>query len=249
MEEILIIPDVHGRTFWREPCNNWKGKIIFLGDYFDPYPQEGITDEMAYVNAIELFKFIEDNSNRVIALLGNHDLHYISTEFVTSTRFSRLYEKKIKELFDKYIKYFKLGYEINNFLFTHSGITDSWGKAFESNKYYDNSKSTDTNLNILLSKLLEGDYRSIELLSWVGHSRGGWNNSGSCVWADLIETLYSNSYHNYTQIVGHSQVKELVKTEDLVKQGGVTEYNNSVIYTDCHKACILTKEGKVKYYE
>ena len=75
MEEMLIIPDVHGRTFWREPCNNWKGKIIFLGDYFDPYPQEGITDEMAYVNAIEVFKFIERNSDRVIALLGNHDLH------------------------------------------------------------------------------------------------------------------------------------------------------------------------------
>ena len=37
MTKILIIPDLHGRTFWKEPCYNWEGKIIFLGDYHDPY--------------------------------------------------------------------------------------------------------------------------------------------------------------------------------------------------------------------
>lgn len=37
MTKILIIPDLHGRSFWKEPCNNWKDKIIFLGDYHDPY--------------------------------------------------------------------------------------------------------------------------------------------------------------------------------------------------------------------
>lgn len=37
MTKILVIPDLHGRGFWKEPCNNWEGKIIFLGDYHDPY--------------------------------------------------------------------------------------------------------------------------------------------------------------------------------------------------------------------
>ena len=37
MTKILVIPDVHGRTFWKESCNNWEGKIIFLRDYQDPY--------------------------------------------------------------------------------------------------------------------------------------------------------------------------------------------------------------------
>lgn len=35
---ILIIPDVHGRTFWREPVldtlQDTDSRIIFLGDYF-----------------------------------------------------------------------------------------------------------------------------------------------------------------------------------------------------------------------
>ena len=44
MTKILIIPDVHGRNFWKEPCNNWKGKIVFLGDYHDPYG-EYVDDE------------------------------------------------------------------------------------------------------------------------------------------------------------------------------------------------------------
>ena len=250
MEEMLIIPDVHGRTFWKEPCENWKGKIIFLGDYFDPYPQELITDEMAYINAIELFSFIEKNSDRVIALLGNHDLHYLSSDFAESTRYSFEYAPKIRELFNKYIKYFRLAYETNNILFTHAGITESWGAAFENSEFNNPTKPISENLNYLLKKLLEGDYNAISLLSWVGRTRGGWNLSGSCVWADIIETLYCNKYNpDITQIVGHSQVKEIFTTDELKKLAGITNYDNSFIYTDCHKACILTKEGKVTYYE
>lgn len=247
MEEMLIIPDVHGRTFWREPCNNWKGKIIFLGDYFDPYPQEGITDEMAYVNAIEVFKFIERNSDRVIALLGNHDLHYIFDTFSESTRYSFQYAPKIKELFNKYIKYFQLAYEVDKFLFTHAGITETWGKALEDSKHYNERLSTATNLNNLLLRMFKGDEEAISFLSWVGYSRGGWSTSGSCVWADLRETLFCNQYKNYTQIVGHSQVKELVNSLTLGPE--VTNYKNSIYYTDCHKPSILNREGKVIYYE
>ena len=39
MTKILITSDIHGRSFWKEPCNNWEGKIIFLGDYHDPYEE------------------------------------------------------------------------------------------------------------------------------------------------------------------------------------------------------------------
>ena len=42
--EILIIPDVHGRDFWREPVKdvleNSDKPVIFLGDYLDPYSYE-----------------------------------------------------------------------------------------------------------------------------------------------------------------------------------------------------------------
>ena len=40
---VLVIPDVHGRKFWKEAINKFSKdiypdlNIIFLGDYVDPY--------------------------------------------------------------------------------------------------------------------------------------------------------------------------------------------------------------------
>ena len=50
--KLLIVPDVHGRDFWREPVmDNLDKEIVFLGDYLDPYPSEGVTK----TRAIEVF--------------------------------------------------------------------------------------------------------------------------------------------------------------------------------------------------
>ena len=40
----LIIGDIHGRRFWKRPVEkyiNKVDKIVFLGDYFDAYQDEG----------------------------------------------------------------------------------------------------------------------------------------------------------------------------------------------------------------
>lgn len=77
MTKILVIPDVHGRSFWKEPCNNWEGKIVFLGDYHDPYGEyiggEPSKDE-SLANLRELAAFVENrrHTSDVIYLLGNH---------------------------------------------------------------------------------------------------------------------------------------------------------------------------------
>ena len=40
----LIIPDVHGREFWKAPVDytlqSTDAHLVFLGDYHDPYPYE-----------------------------------------------------------------------------------------------------------------------------------------------------------------------------------------------------------------
>lgn len=48
---MVIIPDVHGRDFWMKPVQENLGKehILFLGDYLDPYPDEGILGEEAFL--------------------------------------------------------------------------------------------------------------------------------------------------------------------------------------------------------
>ena len=77
MTKILVIPDVHGRDFWKEPCNNWKDRIVFLGDYHDPYG-EYVDEEPNKVESLtnlrELATFVENRRkiSNVICLLGNH---------------------------------------------------------------------------------------------------------------------------------------------------------------------------------
>lgn len=41
-KRVLVIPDIHGETFWKEPVQKYidqVDRIVFLGDYLDPYRQ------------------------------------------------------------------------------------------------------------------------------------------------------------------------------------------------------------------
>ena len=117
----LVVPDVHGRNFWKEPCKNFDKyeKIIFLGDYVDPYGYEGITKENAIDNFKEIIFFAKEHSDKVILLLGNHCLPYISDYFLCNANGGRHDNKRhneIKKLYLDNIKLFSLAYEdvINN---------------------------------------------------------------------------------------------------------------------------------------
>ena len=59
MNKILVIPDLHGRGFWKEPCNNWEGKIIFLGDYHDPYGEYIVEEPDNSVRGERTFEYKE----------------------------------------------------------------------------------------------------------------------------------------------------------------------------------------------
>ena len=45
MNKILIIPDIHGRTFWKKAYElvDIVDKVVFLGDYLDSYSHENIS--------------------------------------------------------------------------------------------------------------------------------------------------------------------------------------------------------------
>ena len=79
MQEIIIIPDVHGRNFWRTAAGLVKKHhLVFLGDYLDPYPGEGISSYTAYEELEEIVILKEKYPGNVTLLLGNHDLHYLA---------------------------------------------------------------------------------------------------------------------------------------------------------------------------
>lgn len=79
--KVLVLPDIHGRDFWIQPCSEIENfdKVIFLGDYLDPYNFEDISVPMAIDNFRAIMEFANDNKDKTVLLLGNHK---VSVKFV-----------------------------------------------------------------------------------------------------------------------------------------------------------------------
>lgn len=196
MAKILIVPDVHGRKFWRraEELVNHVDHIVFLGDYLDPYSEEGVTFEDAVEQFSKIVAFKEENPDLVTLLVGNHDLHYIISDFMNCSRLNTVLRPHLRELYNHYIDLFELTYTCDDWLFSHAGVYKEWMDKYEL-----------TLEDLQLKKFIASQWPALEDLSWF---RGGYNPVGSCVWADIRESIKHDLIPNYKQIVGHTQLNE-----------------------------------------
>lgn len=196
MSKILIVPDVHGRSFWHkaEELVNDVDKIVFLGDYLDPYEHEGITFDMALEEFEKILEFKDKYNDKVILLIGNHDCHYISTSFMDCSRLNYLKRQDIHELYMKHIDKFSLVWECDKWLFSHAGVHQEWMELYKFT--IDDLKDFKT--------FREENFPSLACLSFY---RGGYHRIGSCVWADIRESLNHKLLEGYHHIVGHTQLE------------------------------------------
>ena len=196
MSKILIVPDIHGRSFWHraEELVNDVDKIVFLGDYLDPYGYEGITFDMALEEFEKILEFKDKYNDKVVLLIGNHDCHYISTSFMDCSRLNYLKRQDIHELYMKHIDKFNLVWEYDKWLFSHAGVHQEWMELCQFT--IDDLKDFKT--------FREENFPSLACLSFY---RGGWNTVGSCVWADLRESLKHELLPEFHHIVGHTQLE------------------------------------------
>ena len=211
MAKILIIPDVHGRKFWHkaEEIINEVDKVVFLGDYLDPYKHEGITFEDALEEFKQIINFKTKYSDKVVLLIGNHDLHYWPQyKSMWGCRRDDINFDVISYLFVNNINLFQISYKTDKYLFTHAGVQQGWldtinGKkkarmttAFKLDKEY----SID-NLNDLL-------YDCHNALWTISEERGGRDPYGSCIWADIYEHLsyFEPPIPNIYQVFGHTMI-------------------------------------------
>ncbi|MDR1455084.1 MAG: metallophosphoesterase [Tannerella sp.] len=204
MNEILIVPDVHGRKFW-EPALDYMGEVIFLGDYTDPYPAEGITDREAWQNLLRIVDFKRQNPDRVTLLAGNHELHYYNRKF-RAGRFSDEYYEKYHDILtgEESAGLFRLCRQIDRYLFIHAGVTKGW-YDLHGKEFLPLGNDLETQLNRLFIE-------RISAFCEVSFDRGGWDDYGSPLWADIYE--YDDEKEpfdpNIIQIVGHTQLKTKV---------------------------------------
>lgn len=192
MSKYLIIPDVHGRTFWHKAKEmiNSVDKVVFLGDYLDPYPWECISRLDAIEEFKEIIKFKTDNLDKVVLLLGNHDCAYCFN-FGSASRYDYDNAHKIKTLFNQNIDLFELFHKEDTYLFSHAGITNDWLKTYFSGKSIDEF--------FTLSK-----ENIIPYLWVVSFLRGGSDDTGSMVWSDVREKDREPTFY---QIFGHTQLE------------------------------------------
>lgn len=208
MSKIAVIPDVHGRQFWKSIITRIDDydHVIFLGDYLDPYQHDNISVEDAIKNFKDIITFYKDHKDKVILLLGNHDMPYYSSEyfkmFSYHCRHSYTYHDMIYELFDDIHDAFNVITIIDNIIFTHAGVTNQWIDELNSLIGLNidvNSKKSLLDINNLLKD------NNIEYLGMVSSYRGGTDIAGSCMWADINEHRYiENNLDNFKQIFGHT---------------------------------------------
>jgi len=243
--KVLIVSDIHCRKFWRETLSNNVDnvdKVIFLGDYLDPYPEEIImSPELMECNDFydseNNLKMLEDivslkknEPNKYILLTGNHTDSYIWSKFHAASRTDYKNYKKYHNFFLENLEYFNLVWIENDVIFSHAGISKGWAEDFLYHymKYNEGAKLEKDSLVFETARVLKDtqlkDFNNyyINSLSCISAYRWGDAPYGSCEWADLKEHININNSikeiipegeNGIFQVFGHTQVKQPIITD------------------------------------
>lgn len=237
----IIIPDVHGRPFWRAAVKDVPDTpVIFLGDYIDPYDYEGIPAEEVFPRFEEIIELKRAYPDAVTLLLGNHDLHYVDRE-LEGGRFDSLHANRNRAAILGNADLFDMAHVVTvgamKLLFTHAGLRLGWiarhQEIFELAKYTDwadclNDMWHDESRRPALLKALED----------VPYSRWGRCLYGSPVWNDVDDfDRDKDELPGYCQIFGHSQ-----QEHDPV----ITDYYACL---DCRRPFLLTEDGVIEEFK
>ena len=209
---LKIIPDIHSRDYYKSILSNTTDKIIFLGDYGDPYPHEGLDDDDTIEAMMNIFSFAQDNPDRVILLYGNHDIYI--RKMRGNSRYNWRLARQLEEIYNEFKDLFRVAYwdEETQTMFTHAGIVKPWWDSLELPIDW-----TPKQIQDYLNNLLLQDNSNYNPLDEVSRYRGGWNWNGSCIWADVYEhlKLKKDECMPFNQVFSHSQLE---KTGDFIHQ-------------------------------
>lgn len=249
--QLIIIPDVHGRDFWKIIHQYKDVPVIFLGDYLDPYSFEapimpgaaGVTQESAIDNFKDIIAAVRQRDN-VTMLLGNHDLTYELGRKVCECRTIYSHYDDIRKIFwdnkDLFsiAKFYTIGGK--EFLFTHAGITP------EFNEIMNKVPVVLGNMDQVLRKADEYNAaharhwdKFCKLLGMISTYRGGWERHGSMVWADIQEHIVSDSGDktNIIQVFGHTLCKEPIHAKN---------YSYEFYMLDSREAFYIDQNGIIR---
>ena len=233
---ILVIPDIHGRKFWKAAINDIAhcDKVVFLGDYLDPYDFEQISVAEAIANFREIIDFAKEHQDKAILLLGNHDMPYFSTTYLGLSdwhcRYSITHHDEIEAIFEKNRLLFIIAFAEAGILFTHAGCTSGWlDHVFGQHNQFDSLYDLVNRLNDLLNS-----QEGLQYLHMVSSYRSGLDQYSSCIWADKDETYWdqfkinndnpaTHIIANVKQVFGHT-LQAFYGNQGNILNGEAQEY-------------------------
>lgn len=249
-KDIIVIPDLHGRTFWKEAVEKYPdADTIFLGDYLDPYNGEGISHRDARQNFTEVLDYARSHTN-VTLLFGNHDLVYWFP--YNWGRKDTGWEEELLQQLRENIDLFRMFAvrEVNGrrWLFSHAPLFEEWITYTEMphdlremedriwkmldayNRFEENDGSKD-----FWDRRHDAHDAVWKTLGRASKLRGGIDRCGAPVWADVREIadgceLYRDADY---YVFGHTQQNRPIITDRFA-------------CLDTHQAYRITPEGKIE---
>lgn len=230
--KIIAVGDLHGKDCWKQIDPSQWDKIVFIGDYVDGSKSN---DELIE-NLQNIIEFKKTYKEKVILLLGNHDIQYLDFPKYECSGYRSDMQAVLGSIFQSNRGHFQVAYQVKSWLFTHAGVSINWHKYFLY-RHVPGIRDWQIPLGDALNKIQDSDDQWV--LHAVSYHRGGDQLYGGITWADYNETC-NNFLPGYHQVVGHTKRNE-ISTE------GNTE--SSITYIDVLNTMIQFYELNIPIHE
>lgn len=268
MMRVLIIPDVHGLSFWKEPVNRYINEVdrmVFLGDYLDPYPDKGesVDTDDIFGNLVEIIKLKHEHKEKVVLLIGNHDYHYFSKralQAVCASRCDLLNWRRYNEFFVENENEFCVAHMEKvkdvTYLFSHAGLTTYWINKVNHVLWKMNDRDISVANQDIIDRInqLPYDYEGQNMLFVVGKQRSLLGEkTGSVLWADIYEHSIPYAQKVYGldkvfQVIGHTMIDD--RKGDMVAFDNLALIDSRqcfIISDDCDKKITTLREYEIEH--
>lgn len=198
-----IFGDLHGHydSFFKLYAKEEPDEVILLGDYLDSFTINSQGCANCLNSILKLKEDHEKHSGKFIILLGNHELHYVLPgEYYSGHKLETqglVYKVLSESILNGTIQpiYFE-----DNTIYSHAGITNTWMD--------NNGLESLEEVNKVESILDLGKFR------FTGFNRYGDSVESGPMWV-RPKSLTKDHYQNYTQIVGHTPMKQSMQIDNL----------------------------------
>jgi len=236
-KKLIAVGDIHGRDVWKFKLfgspyefETWVtqcvgndivdkmsdlypfgqyDKIIFIGDYVDSFTVQNVHMKK---NLEDIILFKKACPDKVVLILGNHDVHYIVDNMMCSG-FRPEMKWDFGDLFNKNIDLFTMAYVVNTphcpTLFTHAGVTAEWVEELRDefrNAVGHKRDMFSTHAEAPVPELINAAWVfRMETLFNVDSASGGRSKWAGCLWVRPTK-LKAHGISGYDQVVGHTPI-------------------------------------------